>query len=107
GLEASPETPAGGPLAPRPYVLIVDDERSSRISILGILEKDGYQLVEAENGAQAVEICRARMPDLILMDAMMPEMDGFDACRTILSLPATTYPPVLIITALHDDESVA
>jgi diguanylate cyclase (GGDEF)-like protein len=104
---AQSELDLGDDTNDRPYVLVVDDERSARLSIVGILEKDGYQLAEAENGAQAVQLCRARMPDLILMDAMMPEMDGFDACKTILSLPAAAYPPVLIVTALHDDEAVA
>jgi diguanylate cyclase (GGDEF)-like protein len=93
-------------LPPRPYILVVDDELSSRLSIVGILERDNYTIVEAENGRQALELCQVQMPDLILMDAMMPEMDGFKACQSILQLPSENYPAILIVTALHDEASV-
>lgn len=87
-------------------ILIVDDDRSARFAVQGILERDGYSILEASSGGEAIEACSKKMPDLILMDAMMPEIDGFLACRKILQLPGETRPIILMLTALHDDESI-
>jgi len=90
----------------RQTILVVDDDRSCRFSLLGILERDDYNVTEATDGLEAVQKCQQAMPDLILMDAMMPDMDGFEACREILKLAETNQPIVLMITALHDEESI-
>lgn len=87
-------------------ILIVDDDQSSRFALRGILERDGFAIVEAQNGYESVKLCDERMPDLILMDAMMPQMDGFDACREILKSAGDAKPIILIVTALHDEESI-
>ncbi len=87
-------------------VLIVDDDRSARFAIQGVLEREGYIISEADNGRNAVMHCMKHMPELILMDAMMPEMDGFEACKNILDIRADRPPLVLMITALHDEESI-
>jgi diguanylate cyclase (GGDEF)-like protein len=89
-----------------PYILIVDDDRSTRLGLRGCLEQDDYAIHEAENGLLAVDACRQKMPDLILMDAMMREMDGFDAMKQILQLPTDFNPPILMLTASDDNEVI-
>ncbi|KFI23000.1 EAL domain-containing protein [Nitrosococcus oceani] len=87
-------------------VLIVDDDRTMRMALRNVLEKGGYWIDEAINGNQALEFCKQQMPDLVLMDAVMPVLDGFNACAQIRDLPDSKHIPVLIITALDDDHSI-
>ncbi|MDG2502750.1 MAG: EAL domain-containing protein [Porticoccaceae bacterium] len=87
-------------------ILVVDDDRSIRLSLVNAFQRENYQLEEAHNGMQAIEICTRRMPDLILMDAMMPQMNGFDACQRIRDLPNGADIPVLMITGLEDEDSI-
>jgi len=87
-------------------ILVVDDDRGMRFAIRKVLEKDGYRVDEVANGEQAVMYCERFMPDLVLMDAIMPGMDGFTACSEIQSLPCGKYVPVLVVTALNDDISI-
>jgi len=87
-------------------ILVVDDDRSARYALQGILERDGFNMIEARDGLEAVEACEKSMPDMILMDAMMPELDGFDACKQILNIPASNRPIILMVTALHDEGSI-
>lgn len=87
-------------------VLIVDDDRGMRMALRNILEQDGYRLEEVSNGAQALALCKRSMPDLILMDAVMPLLDGFEACTRIRALQSGAHTPVLIITALDDEKSI-
>ncbi len=87
-------------------VLIADDDRSMRLALMNVLNSDGYELHEVENGQEALEYCQNNMPDLVLLDAMMPEMDGFSACEKIRTLETGSHIPILIVTALDDEESV-
>ncbi|WP_179957449.1 EAL domain-containing protein [Exilibacterium tricleocarpae] len=87
-------------------ILVVDDESSARLALHGILERDGYAISEAKNGAEAVAACKRQSPDLVLMDAMMPDMDGFTACQRIQTLELPSTPPILMVTALQDEESI-
>ena len=87
-------------------ILVVDDDRSIRLLLVNAFLREDYELEEAANGMQAIEICQRRMPDLILMDAVMPEMDGFDACQSIRDIPHGADIPVLMITGLEDEESI-
>jgi len=80
-------------------ILIVDDEPSIRLTITRMLGKD-YVVTEATNGEEAVEIAREQKPDLILMDLMMPNMDGYTACSLIKADQATKMIPVIILTAI-------
>lgn len=64
-------------------LLVVDDEEKIRLIIKKYAEFEGYQIEEAENGMQAVEICRKKDFDLVILDIMMPELDGFSACKEI------------------------
>ncbi|MCK4545972.1 MAG: response regulator [Candidatus Eisenbacteria sp.] len=80
-------------------ILVVDDERY----ILHILDfslgAEGYEVITAGDGEQAVERSKADRPDLIVMDIMMPKMDGFEACKKIKSNPDTKDIPVIMLTA--------
>ena len=89
-----------------PLVLVADDDRAMRFALNEILHEDGYRIELASTGAQALSICERQMPDLILMDAMMPEMDGFKACARIRELPDGAHTPILIVTALDDEHSI-
>ncbi len=87
-------------------ILIADDDRSMRMALRNVLEADEYVIEEAKNGNHAIEICNRKMPDLVLLDALMPEMDGFSACERIRELPNGGDIPILMITALDDEESI-
>jgi len=80
-------------------VLIVDDEPNVRSLSRTILSKK-FEVVEAEDGRQAVEIANAQKPDVILMDMMMPNMDGLTACYAIRNDPVTKSIPVIMVTAI-------
>ena len=87
-------------------MLVVDDDRAMRLAISEVLENDGHRIESASNGSHALEICKRQMPDVILMDAVMPELDGFTACKQIRALPEGNLTPVLMITALEDERSI-
>lgn len=91
---------------PKPRVLIVDDDRSMRYALRNVLESDGYEVEEAVNGALALATCERHMPDLVLMDAVMPVMDGFEACTALHRLAGGEQTPVLIVTALEDEGAI-
>ncbi len=87
-------------------ILIVDDQPSSRATVESILDGQGYQLEFAEDGKTALQMAYSLQPDLILMDVMMPGMDGFEACRRIRSDPRIAEVPIIIVTALDDRSSL-
>jgi cyclic di-GMP phosphodiesterase len=87
-------------------ILIVDDEPSGREILESILEPEGYHLTLAENGFQAIERAIAIQPDVILLDVMMPGMDGFEVCRRIRSEEKLAEVPILFLTALDDRQSI-
>ncbi|MDY7004574.1 MAG: PleD family two-component system response regulator [Cyanobacteriota bacterium] len=89
-----------------PRILIVDDENTIRLILHRILQKDGYQVIEANNGEQCLEICQKQLADMVLLDAMMPGMDGFTCCAKLHQLLGEDSPPVLMITVLDDQASV-
>jgi diguanylate cyclase (GGDEF)-like protein len=89
-----------------PQVLVVDDDRSTRSTLRHTLQRDGFRVEEAADGAQALAMLARFQPDVILMDAMMPVMDGFTACARMQELPNGGDIPVLMITALQDNSSV-
>ena len=88
------------------HILIVEDDRAMRVALRNVLEQDGYRIQEAANGELAVGMCERQIPDLVLMDAMMPMVDGFTACKRLRELPNGEQVPVLIVTALEDDQSI-
>lgn len=89
----------------KPKVLIVDDNPNN-LQVLGsLLTIHEFQTTAVQSGRQALEVLKTSIPELILLDIMMPEMDGFEVCERIKSDPATENIPVLFITALSDIEN--
>ncbi len=85
--------------------LIVDDDPSSRMIIAALLEKTGLDVIEADSGGMGVELLKAEKPDIVLMDVMMPDMDGFEACKRIRRSHQGEYTQILMVTGLDDTES--
>ncbi len=90
-----------------PVVLVVDDDPALRLVLRHTMEQDGYYVIEASNGLEAIQTTVRQQPDLILMDAVMPEMDGFRAISELKAMREYESLPILIITSLDDDQSVA
>lgn len=86
-------------------VLVVDDNLQNREVAEGHLVGAGYRVVQAEGGAEALAILTSRRPDLVLLDVLMPGMDGYETCRRIRALPEGGDTPVLFLTALGDLET--
>ncbi|HEX8963240.1 MAG TPA: EAL domain-containing protein [Rhodocyclaceae bacterium] len=99
--EAVPEDASKGAL-----VLIVDDDRSTRSALRYALQRSGFTVEEAVDGARALALIERMVPDVVLMDALMPEMDGFTACARLQETPRGKDIPVLMITALDDHVSI-
>jgi len=107
--QAFPEHPAAGELASgasRGFVLVVDDIETNREVLSRRLERQGYAVATAENGRQALEMLRADIFDLVLLDIMMPEMDGYEVLRRLKADEALRHIPVIMISALSEMDSV-
>ena len=79
-------------------ILIVDDSPSQLMGIRRIVEKLGHEAITAEDGAEGVDKARSEQPDLVLMDVVMPNLNGFQATRAITRDPATRHIPVIMVT---------
>lgn len=86
-------------------ILIVDDDSELRQLFRLILQRDGYEVIEAENGTQAIQQALAGSPALILLDVMMPGPDGFETCRLFKKDERIASLPVIFISALNDVQS--
>jgi DNA-binding response OmpR family regulator len=86
-------------------ILIVDDEPTGRETLEALLIAHGYTLAFAANGAEALEKAAELTPDLVLLDVMMPGMDGFETCRRMRTSPLLADVPIIMVTALDDQES--
>ncbi|MEA5582146.1 two-component system response regulator [Nodularia harveyana UHCC-0300] len=86
-------------------VLVVDDHTTSRITAVALLLVEGYEVIEAENGPTALMMVKQKPPDLILLDVMMPGMDGFEVCQRLKEDEQTRLIPVIFVTALNDRRS--
>jgi CheY-like chemotaxis protein/anti-sigma regulatory factor (Ser/Thr protein kinase) len=93
------------PLLEHPRLLVVDDDASGLEVLQAVLADEGYELVTARNGREALERARESVPDLVLLDAMMPVLDGFETLRRLRSDPVLAEVPVIMVTALHDRDS--
>jgi len=108
-----------------PLILVADDDRTTRLLLRSAMEKEGYRVIEVTNGQQCLHAFTHHKPDLVLLDAMMPLMDGFTCCRHLVQIAShntpsllpvcaddgintliSDYTPILMITALDDPESV-
>lgn len=86
-------------------VLVVDDHAASRMTAVALLAMEGYEVIEADSGITAVQLVTQKQPDLILLDVMMPGMDGFEVCQLLKQDEHTRLIPVIFITALNDRRS--
>ena len=82
-----------------PRILIVDDSPTESFRISGVLKRHGHEVLAAESGEQALQVARDRRPDLILMDIVMPGLNGFQATRQLTRDPATSAIPVVMLTS--------
>jgi len=89
-----------------PLILIADDDKATRVLLRRVMEREGYKVVSAETGVEAVRLCQSLAADLILLDYIMPELDGVDACAQIRALDRYKTTPILMITGLDDDASI-
>jgi len=89
-----------------PLVLVVDDVQKN-VQLLGkILTRENYDIAIATNGQEAIDVARELQPDIILLDVMMPEMDGFESCRILKSFPETKDIPIIFLTARTEKEDI-
>lgn len=88
-------------------ILVVDDTEANRKLLAWILEDEGHEVAEATNGQEAIDLFMKDEPDLVLMDVMMPVMDGFEATAAIKHYLADRHVPIIFLTALSDDASLA
>jgi signal transduction histidine kinase len=86
-------------------VLIVDDDLTARETLIAMLEGEHYDLQIAKDGIQALQLLEELQPDLILLDVMMPGMDGYEVCRRIRSSSELAEVPIILLTALDDHDS--
>lgn len=84
-------------------ILIVDDSPTQMANMTKIVEAHGHQSITANNGMEGVEKAKAELPDLILMDVVMPELNGFQATRKITKEPTTAHIPVILVTTKDQD----
>src|SRR5436190_19259338 len=88
----------------QPTILVADDEPVNRALIERRLQREGYSVLTAQNGSEAVEKAQAALPDLVILDVMMPVMDGLEACRRIKEGDATRDIPVIFLSARDETE---
>ncbi len=90
----------------KPLVLVVDDMPRNLQILSTLLDNEGFDITFANNGKQAIEVAQSAEPDLILLDVMMPEMNGFEACRIMKSMDATKDIPIIFITGRSNTEDI-
>ncbi len=86
-------------------ILVVDDEQDLLDLIEYNLKKEGFQVIKSENGVDALEKARGKNPDLVLLDIMMPKMDGLDVCNKMRSDPELSHIPIIFLTARGDEKT--
>ena len=103
---ASPAAPAAGRSKDRKLVLVVDDEKDLLELISYNLQRNGYDVLPAGNGTQALELAQKQMPDMILLDLMLPGMDGTEVARRLKADPRTAGIPIIMLTAKAEETDV-
>ena len=83
-------------------VLVVDDQAPNRVLIGKMLARDGHKVLEADSGELALELARQEDPDVIILDVLMPGLDGFQTCQTLTQDHLTRLTPVVLLTALRE-----
>ena len=100
------ESPESAGFTP-PVILVVDDDDVVRAIMRAELEDEGYQVIEAEDGMAALAACRDSAPDLMVIDVVMPRMDGYELTQELRRDPLTAFTPILMATGLDDEASIA
>ncbi len=84
-------------------VLLVEDDADTRTSVRGLLERSGYTYADAADGTEGLAQAERAHPDVILLDILLPGLDGYDVCRRLKENPATAAIPVIFLTAVRDN----
>jgi len=84
---------------PKPRVLIVDDEPNIVLSLQFLLSREGYEIDIARDGESALELAARMPPDLVVLDLMLPGLDGYEVCRRLRASPATAATKIVVVTA--------
>ena len=100
GSDVAATVPSG------PVILLVDDDANFRLSTAETLRAEGFVTREADSGSGALHACRQQAPDLVMLDGMMADMDGFEACRRLRMLEPMKNTPILMVTGLNDIDAV-
>jgi len=85
------------------HILVVDDNEMNLVLLAKILELDGYIVTKACDAKEAIDSVVQKMPDLALLDVMMPEMDGYELCRKMRQPPFNAKIPIVLLTAMNSD----
>jgi PleD family two-component response regulator len=93
-------------LQKRTLVLIADDDEAARILLRHILEDQGYEVIEAQNGQECIRSYLQFRPDLVLLDCVMPVMDGYTCCQNLRALSHADKTPIVMLTSLNDSNSI-
>lgn len=91
----------------KPLILIADDDPDILALVSFRLERAGYEVVQARNGEEAVQVALARRPDLAVLDVMMPLIDGYEATRRLRQHEETSRMPIILLTARVQEEDIA
>jgi signal transduction histidine kinase len=94
-------------LSPAARILVVEDDPVARSLTRATLENDNFEVIEAVDGVEGCLLCEEHRPDLLLVDVVMPRMDGYQLCRELRSRPASAYVPIVVATSLDDVPSIA
>lgn len=86
-------------------IMVVDDDKDATALFEEVLKAEGYEPVTLNDSAAAIAVAKREMPDLFVLDLMMPEPDGFKLCRMLRKEPEFRYTPIIIVTALNDTDS--
>lgn len=105
GGESTSEVVRVSPRSDRSTILVVDDQPQNRRLVEGYLASTGHHVVQAADGPEALDLFEKLAPDLVLLDVLMPKMDGFEVCRRMRQLSGGADTPILYLTALSDLES--
>src|SRR5260221_5810226 len=94
-------------LTGRPSILVVDDDPVVCSLMRATLQRDGFEVIEAGDGAEGCRLYQEHRPNLLLVDVIMPRMDGYELCRELRSRPESAYVPIVVSTSLDDVPSIA
>ena len=87
-----------------PTVLVIEDNETDRLLVRLILEQAGYRVIEADSAQTGLELCGRTRPDLLLVDGLMPSMNGFQMCRALRAIPEYRDTPIFLLSGLDEPE---